>query len=364
MYVPNFLRPTYQRELAVYEASRLNLLFDNGFHAEDGFLALNPGKGYGRLQILEPDERPHPRDVVIYEVLPNNLPRVAGIISTVRQTPLSHVNLRAVQDGIPNAYVRDVVDHSDVASLVGSYVRYEVTDGGWDLSLATLEEVTAHYESSRPAGPQRPERDLSVTGITPLGQIGFEDWTAFGVKAANVAVLGNLGFPEGTLPDGFAIPFYFYDEFMKQTGLDEAVEDMLAAPGLRTDFDVQDDRLDDLRDDIKDAETPQRIVDALTAMHAEFPEETPLRYRSSTNNEDLPGFNGAGLYDSKTQHPEEAAVPRRATPTGTAARAGRRWARRKSRSPRRSRATGVSFATCSSTAATEQVCSGRRVRRV
>ena len=36
-----------------------------------------------------------------------------------------------------------------------------------------------------------------------------------------------------------------------------------------------------------------------------FPEGTSLRYRSSTNNEDLPGFNGAGLYDSKTQHPEE-----------------------------------------------------------
>ena len=40
-------------------------------------------------------------------------------------------------------------------------------------------------------------------------------------------------------------------------------------------------------------------------MHASFPEETSLRYRSSTNNEDLPGFNGAGLYDSKTQKPEE-----------------------------------------------------------
>ena len=44
---------------------------------------------------------------------------------------------------------------------------------------------------------------------------------------------------------------------------------------------------------------------ALEEMHAAFPEGTSLRYRSSTNNEDLPGFSGAGLYDSKTQHPEE-----------------------------------------------------------
>ncbi len=40
-------------------------------------------------------------------------------------------------------------------------------------------------------------------------------------------------------------------------------------------------------------------------MHATYPEGQSLRYRSSTNNEDLPGFNGAGLYDSKTQDPDE-----------------------------------------------------------
>ena len=40
-------------------------------------------------------------------------------------------------------------------------------------------------------------------------------------------------------------------------------------------------------------------------MHATYPEGQSLRYRSSTNNEDLPGFSGAGLYDSKTQDPEE-----------------------------------------------------------
>ena len=80
---------------------------------------------------------------------------------------------------------------------------------------------------------------------------------------------------------------------------------MLADPDFQTDFETQDDMLDDLRDDIEDAETPQWIIDALTAMHATYPEGQSLRYRSSTNNEDLPGFNGAGLYDSKTQDPDE-----------------------------------------------------------
>ena len=304
-HIPRYVLPQVQPELPLYRASRINLVFDEDVRSDKDFLVLNPGEGYGRLQVLDPDDRPHPRDVVLYEVLPNELPRVAGIISTVPQTPLSHVNLRAVQDGIPNAYIRDVLDDPDTTPLIGGFVRYEVTEEGWELSAATPEEVEAHYESSRPTHTQTPQRDLSVTGITPLSQIGFEDWKAFGVKAANLAVLRTLGFPEGTVPDGFAIPFYFYDEFMKAHGFYDDVKEMLADEDFQTDFEDQDDRLDDLRDDIKDAETPQWIIDALTAMHATFPEGTSLRYRSSTNNEDLPGFNGAGLYDSKTQHPEE-----------------------------------------------------------
>ena len=120
-----------------------------------------------------------------------------------------------------------------------------------------------------------------------------------------MAVLGTLGFPEGTVPGGFAVPFYFYDEFMKANGLYDDIEEMLADTVFQTDFDTQESELKKLRKKIKKAETPQWIIDALTQMHETFPERTSLRYRSSTNNEDLPGFSGAGLYDSKTQDPEE-----------------------------------------------------------
>ena len=319
VYIPSTQLSYVQSALPLLRASRIDLVFDEDIYGENNFLPLNPGEGYGRLQVLDPDERPHPRDIVLYEALPNELPRVAGIISTVPQTPLSHVNLRAIQDGIPNAFIRYALDDGNVTALLGSYVRYAVTEGGWELRAATPAEVEAHYESSRPAEDQTPQRDLSVTEITPLSDIGFDDWRAFGVKAANVAVLGTLGFPigtvpeggtvpiRGTVPDGFAIPFYFYDEFMKAHGFYDRIESMLTDEDFQTDFDVQDDMLDDLRDDIENAETPQWIIDALTDMHDQFPPGQSLRYRSSTNNEDLPGFNGAGLYDSKTQDPEETA---------------------------------------------------------
>ena len=305
LWIRNHALLDTQSDLPLYQASRINLVFDEDVFAETSYVALNPGEGYGLLRVREPDEHPHPRDVVIYEALPNELPRVAGIVSTVPQTPLSHVNLRAVQDGIPNAFIRDALDEPDIASLVGSYVRYEATETGYSIRAATPAEVDAHYAASQPAQAQTPQRDLTVTAIIPLSQVGFEDWTAFGVKAANVAVLRTLGFPEGTVPDGFAVPFYFYDKFMTDSGLYDDIKDMLADSDFQTDFDTQESELKKLRKAIKDAETPEWMTTALTTMHATFPVGISLRYRSSTNNEDLPGFNGAGLYDSKTQHPEE-----------------------------------------------------------
>ena len=94
---------------------------------------------------------------------------------------------------------------------------------------------------------------------------------------------------------------------MKHNGLYDDIKEMLAGEDFQMDFAIQDDMLADLRDAIKNAETPQWITDALTEMHATFPAGQSLRYRSSASNEDLPGFSGAGLYDSKTQHPDETA---------------------------------------------------------
>ena len=173
------------------------------------------------------------------------------------------------------------------------------------MTAATPAEVDAHYASSRPSETQTPERDLTVTSITALSDIGFADWTAFGVKAANVAVLGKLGFPAGTVPDGFAIPFYFYDEFMKHNDFYDDIDEMLADHDFQTDFDKQEDDLKDLRKAIEKAETPEWIIDAIEEMNEGFLEGINRRYRSSTNNEGLPGFNGAGLYDSKSQKPSE-----------------------------------------------------------
>ena len=208
--MPRRALPLYHRERALYDDSRINVVLREDILPDVPFLPLNVGEGYGFLRLMSLEERPDPRDVVIYETIPNEFSRVAGLIATVPQTPLSHVNLRAVQDGVPNAFIRNVLDDGDIDDLIGRYVHYSVTADGYSIRAATPAEVEAYFAASRPPGTQTPERDLTVTQITDLDDIGFDDWNAFGVKAANVAVLRTLGFPDGTVPDGFAVPFYFH----------------------------------------------------------------------------------------------------------------------------------------------------------
>ena len=53
---------------------------------------------------------------------------------------------------------------------------------------------------------------------------------------------------------------------------------------------------------------PEWMWNNLRDLQESFPVGTSIRCRSSSNNEDLPGFSGAGLYDSKTQHPDEGHI--------------------------------------------------------
>ena len=295
----------YNREKARYDTAEFPVYFEDDLYANIGYLPLNQAVSYGRLRLLAIDERPEIRDIVICKVLPNEMPRVAGVITGVRQTPLSHVNLRAIQDKVPNAFIAKAWESERIAPLIGKYVYYKVNADGFEIREATLKEVESHFSDLRPAKTQKPERDLSVRKILPLDNIRFADSSRFGVKTANVATLRTFGFPEGTVPNGFGVPFYFYDEFMKHNGFYDDLERLLKDPEFQREQDTKVAELKKFRAEIRKGEMPVWMMNALLELHSVFPEGTSLRCRSSTNNEDLPGFSGAGLYDSYTHHPDE-----------------------------------------------------------
>ena len=47
-------------------------------------------------------------DLVVLRYIPNDLTHVAGVITETPQTPLSHINLKAKQNNMPNAYIAQV----------------------------------------------------------------------------------------------------------------------------------------------------------------------------------------------------------------------------------------------------------------
>ena len=158
---------------------------------------------------------------------------------------------------------------------------------------------------SRPRPPRTPDRDLTETTYKDLDEIAFADSDAFGVKAANVAAMRTFGFADGTVPDGYALPFYFYDAFMTHDGFYDDVDDLLADADFQASMAVREDEFEKLRRCIRNGAVPESMATTLADLQAEFADGTPIRCRSSTNNEDLPDFSGAGLYDSYTHHPTE-----------------------------------------------------------
>ncbi len=295
----------YNREKALYDTAEFPVYFEDDIYANIGYLPLNEEESYGRLRMLESGERPSPRDIVICKNLPNEMSRVAGIITGARQTPLSHVNLRAIQDKVPNAFITNAWESKDIAQLLGKYVYFKVDHDGYEIREASQKEVETHFAALRPENIQKPKRDLSIQKILPLDSIDFTDSKSFGVKTANVATLRTLELPKGTIPDGFGVPFYFYDEFMKHNNLYKKVEMLLKNKEFQNSYDVKIEELKKLRKEIKQADMPEWMMVALSDGQKSYSEGTSLRCRSSTNNEDLPGFSGAGLYDSFTHNSDE-----------------------------------------------------------
>lgn len=270
---------------------------------------LNLGVGIGYLRVFDPSDPRPPSitDFVIYPTLPNDLPHIVGVISEEPQTPLSHVNLRSQQNGTPNAYLHNASTDPILAPYIGKIVKIEVTPDGLSIREAETSEMERHLEDSRPQRTQDPQRVLSRQQILPLDVLGHRDIGAYGGKSANVAELRKFLSPE-LVPNGFGVPFYFYDRHMTDNGLYDLIGTEIAREDFQSDNALRNDVLKDIRKAIKKADIPADLRVQLGDMHAQFPAGTTPRCRSSANNEDLIGFTGAGLYDSYTHREDEGHI--------------------------------------------------------
>jgi phosphoenolpyruvate synthase/pyruvate phosphate dikinase len=135
-----------------------------------------------------------------------------------------------------------------------------------------------------------------VKKLASLREMRKKDSVVYGSKSANLGELINARIPNVVVPNGFTVPFYWYDKFMKDNGFDKTVEEFLDDNDFVHNPRIRRQKLEEFRARIQNG----KFDDALKRQIArKWKIELGGRgvfVRSSSNSEDLPNFSGAGLY--------------------------------------------------------------------
>ncbi|MBP8809252.1 MAG: hypothetical protein KBG48_34750 [Kofleriaceae bacterium] len=308
--------PTSEAQTTVaagLDAAAVPIITTDELYAGIDFQPLSLGVAYGRVHFttaaaLETEYLSY-QDLVVLDSAPNDISVVQGIITEAFQTPLSHINVLSRNRGSPNMGLRGAQTNAALRALEGQLAKLTVTADAWTIEPATQAEAEAWWAAHAPEPIVLPTIDLSVTQITDIaavtaaptgGQTLLDvikaSLRAFGGKAANYSVLYQTsGVP---IKNGFAIPIYFYDQFMRANGFYDRVDALLADPTFQSDALARDTALRALHADMMATPLDAGFQAALTAKIAQFPGVAKLRFRSSSNSEDLDGFPCAGCYNS------------------------------------------------------------------
>lgn len=279
---------------------------------------LNLASAQGRLRFLQADQLSRTyldyREIVVLDHVPNDISVVSGIVTEEFQTPLSHINVLSRNRGTPNMGLRGATSNEELRALDGAWVELSVGASGWSVREVSEAEADAWWQANKPEPVVLPAPDLTVTDLRDVEDIVDETQgelrdmllaaiPAFGGKAAHYSVLANTeGVPARK---AFAIPGYHYVKFMEDNGFFERIRGWLQDPGFNNDPAVRDAYLAELRTDMHSARVDADFQRALRAkLEADYPGLT-MRFRSSTNSEDLDGFPCAGCYESHTGDPED-----------------------------------------------------------
>jgi hypothetical protein len=270
------------------------------------YQGMHLGETIGRVRRLKLEELETTyvsrMDIVVLDRVPNDIAAVAGLVTGEFQTPLAHVNLLAEARGTPNMAQVGAYDDARFVDKDGLWVRLTVRADGFSIEDSTSEAADTFWAARRPTEVQKPGLDLTLTELKDLDDIDSSFTASVGGKAANFGELRNIT-PALPVPDGFAIPVSFYVDFMKANGLDTEIEALMQDTRFKEDGQYRLQALKAFRDKIIATPLDPSIGVFILAKIQEKIGEVPVRFRSSSNAEDLAEFNGAGLYDSYSYKP-------------------------------------------------------------
>jgi Pyruvate phosphate dikinase, AMP/ATP-binding domain len=295
--------PMQQKVAAAVAKRGLKIITNDEVYKAAEYQAFTKGKAIGKLHVVPVgtayESLNYDRhDIVLLQESYPDITPVAGILATRFSTPLSHVNLRAGAWGIPNA--GDKRAREKYGKFDGKTVYYEVTDTHMVMRLATDAEIkelagriaNAHHVDLPPA-------DLTNRRLAMLTRMRAKDVVSYGTKAANLGEIVTANLDGVRVPPGFGVPFYYYVQHMTQNHLDVKLDAILADPRFKADAAWRKQALEGLRKAIVDAPIDQTTLDMIYKRIRIKLGGKGVFVRSSTNSEDLPGFNGAGLYDTQ-----------------------------------------------------------------
>ncbi|HXU82705.1 MAG TPA: PEP/pyruvate-binding domain-containing protein [Polyangia bacterium] len=285
--------------------------------AQIDYQPLNTGTAIGQLRFVRSADLATTyvgfRDIVVMDASPGDISVTAAIITEEFQTPLSHINVLAQNRGTPNMGLRKAMTNPALRALEGKWCQLSVGPFEYTIKEVSMAEADAFWEKHKPVPVILPELDTKVTDLRNIEDVVVEGngvkmrdailagVRGYGAKAAGYSVIAKTeGVPTRK---AFAIPATYYLQFMEANGFFARVDTLLADPEFKDKAAVRDTKLRELRTDMLRAPVDPAFSALLKAkISADYPNQT-MRFRSSTNAEDLDGFPCAGCYDSHTGDP-------------------------------------------------------------
>lgn len=285
------------------------------------YQALSLATGIGRLRFAEVSKLAETylthEDLVVIDQVPNDITVVQGIISEGFQTPLSHVNILAQNRKTPNMALRGAMTNPELRALEGKLVELTVAASSWKVREATQAEADAYWAAHKPPPVTLPAVDLTqktildIADVTPDPAAGGslrenikKAVTAFGGKAAQYSVLAKT--KNVPIQKAFAIPIWFYDQFMRTNGFYDRLAALRNDAAFTADYRVRDTKLAEVRAAMMTAPLDAALEEQLKAKLATADYVGhEIRFRTSTNSEDLEGFPCAGCYESHSGDPAD-----------------------------------------------------------
>jgi len=293
-FKPNSLR----QDEASKTLAGMQRVLQSDIAKEQAYQALNIAKGIGRIHIiskLDDHVEIGSNEILVLDEVPVQLPPVAGIITSQPSTPLSHINLLAKGWGIPNAYIKNA---KELFKQYDTYwVTFETLRENYKIKRADNDQLRDYVRREKERSDLvKPRSDLSEKRLLSLAEQRSRSSITYGGKSANLGEVLNAKLPGIIVPNGFTIPFYYYDEFINRNGLDETIRELFDDQKFIHDPAYRRQRLVELRQKIEGAEfDPELRRKVLEKVASEYAGKG-LFVRSSSNSEDLPNFSGAGLY--------------------------------------------------------------------